>query len=85
MLLDAPNLSHSTLICKANSLVGANTNTIGPSPRCKYGCNNKYKIHGKAMLQHSCAMAKVSSKILSHFYLSHLSTMNEVSRSVERD
>jgi len=33
--LEAPNLSHSCLICKANSRVGASTKTIGPSPGCK--------------------------------------------------
>ena len=30
--LDAPNLSHSCLICTASSRVGASTSTMGPSP-----------------------------------------------------
>mmetsp|Transcript_4049 Transcript_4049/g.7110 ORF Transcript_4049/g.7110 Transcript_4049/m.7110 type:complete len:254 (-) Transcript_4049:196-957(-) len=37
MPLLPPNLSHSSLICRASSRVGATTRTIGPSPGCRYG------------------------------------------------
>jgi len=34
---EAPNLSHSSLICTASSRVGERTSVMGPSPGDRYG------------------------------------------------
>mmetsp|Transcript_44291 Transcript_44291/g.73469 ORF Transcript_44291/g.73469 Transcript_44291/m.73469 type:complete len:216 (-) Transcript_44291:442-1089(-) len=47
MPLLPPNLSHSSLICRASSRVGATTRTIGPSPGCRYGCALMWTIAGR--------------------------------------
>ena len=65
---ESPNLSHSSLICTSSSRVGANTNTMCPSPGFRY-CRGKKKEHiGKTKI------------ILTRYKISCLKSRTELSR-----